>query len=447
MNILLLCNYDPYNAAMVCDHINAFHQYSKHEVVILSYMVTQGGDLPHDIDLDLFDGIILHYSLFLTIDAYVSERSRHKLRVFKGLKVIFLQDEYRCVDETITHIRALGFHLIFTCIPSSLMENIYPPSKLPGVRCINVLTGYVAENLIHYVPRPLNKRPYHVSYRGRLYPSWHGRLGREKRIIGENFLKDAKKYHLKVNISCLEKDRLYGAQWINLIQDSCAVLGVESGSSVIDFTGKISKTLETLHALLNPNSQKDLPDICEEGYYKQFEDLYPMEQISPRIFEAIALRSLCILYEGHYSGVLEPWRHYVPLKKDHSNMEEVVAILNDHERLAQIITTAYLEIAINPKYSYKTFVQMVDQVLDDTYLTLQKNHPKQEYKHFTEDSGITIKAISQKYPFYFIKNPHGLNRRKGIWGRSLTSISKILPRVVTRYLPLTFIQYLKRHIS
>jgi hypothetical protein len=44
MKILLLCNYDPYNAATVCDHINAFPFYSAHDVVVHSDLVKSGGN-------------------------------------------------------------------------------------------------------------------------------------------------------------------------------------------------------------------------------------------------------------------------------------------------------------------------------------------------------------------------------------------------------------------
>ena len=38
--------------------------------------------------------------------------------------------------------------------------------------------------------------------------------------------------------------------------------------------------------------------------------------MSPRVFEAAAVRSCQILFEGRYSGILEPMVHYIPLKKD-----------------------------------------------------------------------------------------------------------------------------------
>src|SRR5262249_53162455 len=86
-----------------------------------------------------------------------------------------------------------------------------------------------------------------------------------------------------------------------------------------------------------------------------------IQVISPRCFEAAALRTLMILYPGLYSGILEPWRHYVPLKRDHSNMDEVVAVVRDPIRAQKIIDAAYHEVALNPRYSFLAMVEEFDR--------------------------------------------------------------------------------------
>ena len=74
-----------------------------------------------------------------------------------------------------------------------------------------------------------------------------------------------------------------------------------------------------------------------------------------------------ILYEGWYSGVLIPWRHYVPLKKDHSNMDEVVAVLSDERHAQEIIQNAYREIALNPGNSYAAMVARFDHEVEERF--------------------------------------------------------------------------------
>jgi hypothetical protein len=71
-----------------------------------------------------------------------------------------------------------------------------------------------------------------------------------------------------------------------------------------------------------------------------------------------------ILYPGHYSGVVSPWKHYVPLAKDHSNMDEVVEILRDSARAEAMILCAYNEVALNPEYGPARLVARLDTAFD-----------------------------------------------------------------------------------
>ena len=95
-----------------------------------------------------------------------------------------------------------------------------------------------------------------------------------------------------------------------------------------------------------------------------YEGKIRLNQISPRCFEAAALRTAMVLFEGEYSGVLEPWRHYLPLKKDFSNFEEVLAALRDDAGLQRLVDRTFEEVASNPKHSYQTFVQQFDEVIE-----------------------------------------------------------------------------------
>ena len=96
------------------------------------------------------------------------------------------------------------------------------------------------------------------------------------------------------------------------------MLGVESGASVFDFTGEIQSKVEQYE---KENPGADFYEIRDK-FFKKEDGKISLNQISPRCFEAAALKTLMILYEGEYSGILVPWRHYVPLKKDHSNIRK-----------------------------------------------------------------------------------------------------------------------------
>lgn len=365
MNILLLCHYDPFNASMVTDHIDAFAKYSSNQVFVHKTLLRNGGQLEDDLDLDWFDVIIVHYSIFIGVDAYLSLCSKKKLGKARAVKVVFLQDEYRFVQRSIDGLKAIEADVVFTCVPEHSIPLVYGDQALSRMRFVNTLTGYIPDSLILKPQMELNKRRYHVSYRGRRYPDWHGEMGREKFEIADKFVAATKRSGLRTNISTREKDRVYGISWINLIQNSWAVLGVESGSSVFDFSGEISVKTETTKALVGKKQVSY--EHLRQKYFKNVEGKIDLAQISPRVFEAISLRTLCILYEGSYSGLLRPDEHYLMLKKDFSNIEAVVRRLKDPMFVSEVVSNAYFDIALNPKLSYRAFIESFDATISEVY--------------------------------------------------------------------------------
>jgi hypothetical protein len=358
LEILLLCDYREDIAATVSEHIDALAGFSNHRVRKISIL----GDLPPRLDLNHFDAVVVHYSLIACHNAYVSARTREALGQFRGLKAIFVQDEYRFVDATIAAIREIGVGVLFTCVPENEIEKVYPLERLPGVIKVNVLTGYVPERLLTRPVLPRSGRAIDVGYRARKVPAWLGELGYEKYEIGRRFQDDAVADNLVLDISFREEDRLYGDDWIDFVSRCKAMLGVESGASVFDFTGEIQRSVDD-HARRDPGV--DFYTL-KRLYFAAVDGKINLSQISPRCFEAAALRTLLVMYEGDYSGRMEPWRHYVPLKKDHSNHADVIAVLKDDARANEIVEAAYREVACNPRNTFRDFVAQFDKVMDQS---------------------------------------------------------------------------------
>ena len=357
--VLLLCNYNPHGEGTIVDHIRAFTQYSRFDYFILSNL----GDLPEALDLGRFDALVFHYSLIACYDNYISPAARRRIREFRGFKAAFVQDDYRWIDDTVNALAYFRIHALFPLVGQDIMDAVYSPHRLRGVRRETVLAGYVPAQLVERAVKPLHERSLDVVYRARTVPAWVGSHGLQKWQIAARFGDDAPKYGLRVDLSCREQDRIFGEAWIDFLASSRATLGTESGASVCDFSGDIQRKVER-HLSRFPD---DDFDTLKELYFKDSDGRLMMNVISPRCFEAAALRTLLILYEGRYSGVLVPWRHYVPLKRDHSNMEEVARILKDPQRTQAIVDCAYEEIARNDAYSYAAMVRLVDRVMDEEW--------------------------------------------------------------------------------
>ncbi len=368
LNVLLLCNRPARNAdaSTITDHLDAFTRFSRHNLCELSFI----RELPHRVALQRFDAIVLHYSTALGyhVDHYISRAARQRIREFRGLKVAFIQDEFRMVDQVHEVLRFLGIDVLFTCVPVPEIEKVYPESALPGVTKIHSLTGYVPDALLsRSVPRIVD-RPIDVGYRTRRMPFWLGELGAEKSRIADLFVAHARDSWLRLDISCNEADRLYGKHWTNFVSSCKAMLGVESGSSVFDFTGELQREVESYVARY--------PDAAFEEVQAKFllpyEGKIRLNQISPRCFEAAALRTAMVLYEGHYSGVLQAGRHFISVKKDFSNFGDVLAALRDEDGLQRMVDRTFEEVARNRTYSYEVFIRLFDEAVAREFDACQK---------------------------------------------------------------------------
>jgi hypothetical protein len=190
---------------------------------------------------------------------------------------------------------------------------------------------------------------------------WLGALAYEKWFISEEFKRRAKVEPLGLNLdlSTREHERLYGEAWTNFVASCRTVIGVESGASIIDFDGQLERRVDQY---VSEHPQATFEEVSKL-FLKEYEGSLRLHQISPRCFEAAALRTPMVLFEGEYSKVLEPGRHFIVLKKDFSNFEEVVTKIKDHEYLQAMADRTYQEVALNPRWSYREFIGIIDRTI------------------------------------------------------------------------------------
>lgn len=361
MEILFLTNRPTANtqAATVTEYLDALLNYSRHNVHEISML----HHFPRRIDLDRFDVVITHYSLSIgpLLQHCLGPDLVERLKKFKGLKAAFLQDEYREIQTYWKHINELGLDVLFSCVPDDEIPKVYPVDKVPGLKVVNVLTGYVSESLVHREVLPIKDRPIDVGYRTRKMPYWLGALAHEKWFISEEFRRRGKDTGLVLDLSNREGERLYGEAWTNFVASCRAVIGVESGASIIDFDGLLERRVDQ-YVSANPKATfEEVSDLL----LKPFEGSLRLHQISPRCFEAAALKTPMVLFEGEYSGVLQPDRHFIVLKKDFSNFDAVVEKLKDWDGLQEMADRTYREVALDKRWSYPAFVEEIDRVLEE----------------------------------------------------------------------------------
>jgi hypothetical protein len=308
-------------------------------------------------NLEKYDIIIIHSSLSydpILLEMILLWIVRHKKKNTKI--VLFKQDEIFKINYFCDLINKYKISLLFSVAPTKLIANtLY--SQINNTKIFNVLTGYVSTELRNYkvISNDSNNRKIDICYRGMKLPYWFGKLGYQKYEIGEKFKEICKKYNLKSDISSYHNDRIYGSKWLDFLSNSKAVLAVESGSSIIDFDGEITKSI-----------RKYIKKYPHAGFDKTYNDILikydnkiKYRAISPRLFEAGATKTALIMMEGEYQNIFKPNIHYIPVKEDYSNIEEVIKKLNDIEFRKFITENVYQDIILNDDYSYDEFRSII----------------------------------------------------------------------------------------
>ncbi|MER1967982.1 hypothetical protein [Castellaniella sp. GW247-6E4] len=355
MNILVLYNETQTYTNAVYEHLQALEKYSTHRYFFLH--ISQKSLFR--VDLARFDAVCVHFSLRLPFDQ-VPDPVAESLQNFSGLKFLFIQDEYDNTHHVWSWIQRLRFHIVFTVVPEKSIFRVYPPQKFPDTKFVSILTGYVPIELkTNQGFIPPSKRSLVVGYRGRKLPLRYGALGFEKVGIGAMVAEYCKSRGIAYDISWKEEDRIYGVKWVEFLYSCRAMLGTESGSNIFDWDGKVEDLIA--------DYKKKHPNATETEVYREVLSALEvdglMNQISPKIFEAIAARTVLVLYEGSYSGVLKPNEHYISLKKDGSNIAEVFHALSDGQYVDLMVGRAYQDIIESGAYGYPALVKRLDDIL------------------------------------------------------------------------------------
>lgn len=391
MNVLFLYNSSQTYTSTVYEHLSSFYKYSENNIFFAH----------HDpikqlfIDLSAFDAIVIHYTIRLPFDQ-ISDANANLLSNYSGLKILFIQDEYDYTQNVWRWIKRLGIKLVFTVVPEASVEQVYPPEQFPGVQFVSVLTGYVPDNIgIEFETKtPPSKRELIIGYRGRCLPIRYGELGMEKILVGSIVKNYCELNKIKHDIEWTEEARIYGDKWYEFMTSCRAMLGSESGSNVFDWDGMLGHKIEQY----KKNNHQATEDKIYNELIRPYEIYGLMNQVSPRVFEAIASYTVLVLFEGTYSNVVSPGVHYIPLKKDGSNLPEVFELLADDKYIDEMTERAYQDVINSAKYSYKTFVNKIDEEINNSIKVLSGDstcgHEFNNKLGFSESpSNITTRPI------------------------------------------------------
>lgn len=361
----------------ILSHLYAFRNYSDCRVSYLNIANPSEPKVPSYIakfswDLIVFTDIALapwDRPLFRKII-----KSLEPLAENRAAKIATPQDEFVNVDLMNQFMNDFGISHIFTTGPEAEWPKAYPLVNRSKTKMHQALTGYLDDKTISRIAQ-LNRtmpsiRPIDIGYRAMKHKPWLGRhtmlkwqIGEEfKKRIGTNFVAD---------ISSSPNAVLYGDDWWRFLLSCNYFLGTETGASILDWDGSIKAKTE---AYLKEHPDAPFEEV-EQACFPNIDGTYQWRTIGPRNLECAATYTCQILAEDNYNGILKPWVHYIPVKYDLSNIDEVLNILLTNKDLIYIAERAYRDIVESGKYSYRRHIPWL---LD---ITLPKQRPfEKDYK-------------------------------------------------------------------
>jgi len=339
-------------------HLRSFERFSNHECF---YLNTARSHIPRHLSRLKPDAVIFHYT-FLAMRQVPDEFERLCRRVgflarLTCPKALVPHDEQTHSDLLCSLIEEFGLTHVFSPASSSEWPKIYEGVH-DRLTFRTVLTGYVDETTLETIAGRAVRRPERridVGYRSwDAYP-FYGRHGQLKGEIGRLFRERAPEAGFVVDISSSYRDALLGNSWFDFLLDCRYTIGVEGGSSILDRDGCVAERTREYMAEHGDASFEEIEAACFPGLDGGFD----YRLLGPRHLEAVMTKTCQVLVEGDYGGVLLPGLHYLELRRDFSNIGDVLNSMHDENLRVRIVERAYDDVVASGSFSYKTLVDLV----------------------------------------------------------------------------------------
>lgn len=310
------------------DWIDAFTKFYDSSLKIKAYDITR-------IDFREWLNLVRTYDLLIFLHSTNSNATAlNRMHIYsllfrKGKTVFFIGNEYKLIPEKIMLLKKTKADYVVSQLPQNIAEWLYS-----GI-CKNIISVPHALNI--EVFQPVNKfhdRKIDVGSRSAEYPWYLGDTDRNKAI---DFMRSLEKNGFAVNVSSDMSKRFERADWANFLNNCKFTVATEAGTSFLE---KDDKTRKAVNKFVNGNTDKTFEDVFEV-FFKNYKNPVSGKCISPRHFDAIGTKTCQILLEGRYNDILKPNEHYIELKKDYSNLEEVMEKMRDYPLVKQMIDKTY----------------------------------------------------------------------------------------------------------
>lgn len=262
-------------------------------------------------DYDLI--VVLHsavgdkFSLLRRVEGWFQDR-HGKLLVLPG-------NEYTLMPDKIGFLRSISADFVGSQLPLDAAEWLYAECEQT-----RVLAAPHALNPRVYFPDPAATRSIDVGFVGDIHPFFVGDLERTRTVRFFEQRGEA------LGLTCdIRTRRMPREDWASFLNRCKGIIGAESGTYYLE---RSDQTRDAVQGYLRDHPDASFDDV-HQRYFQNYACPVSGKAISSRHFEPIGALTAQILLEGRYNDILLPDEHYIALRKDYSNIQDVVARFKD----------------------------------------------------------------------------------------------------------------------
>ncbi len=233
----------------------------------------------------------------------------------QGALAVFIGNEYDLLTQKIGFCRDAGAEFICSQLPIESARWLYADAARS-----TVLAMPHALNPDLYRPIEGVRHRVDVGFIGDRYGSFIGDIERTRLI-------DAFRDHgAELGVTTdIRGGRVPAPEWVHFLNQSRAICGGESGTYYLDRSGTLIPEV-----LAYERAHPDAPfDDIWQRFFAGRAIEHSGKAISSRHFEPIGTRTCQILLEGDYNGILRAGEHYIPVRKDLSDLPAAVERFRD----------------------------------------------------------------------------------------------------------------------
>ena len=251
------------------------------------------------------------------------------------------------MPEKINFIKKYEVDYVASQLPQDVAEWLYAETNAKVISVPHALNPKIFKPL-----KDLDARKIDIGNRSYEYP-WY--LGDTQRVQIFKFAEILKRrLGLRLDISTDPKKRFTRPQWADFLNNCKFTIADEAGSSYLE---RDDRTRKAVNEFLKKNPETTF-DRIYEIFFKNYKNPVSGKIVSSRHFDAMGTKTCQILLEGRYNDILHPDEHYIELKKDFSNIEEVIDKIRDNKFRKQLVDNAY-DYAVN----YHTHKHRIENLL------------------------------------------------------------------------------------